>query len=383
MKVGVSINTLNTVDWERVNAGDWSRPPVRPDWEAFRGTLALGELVEPLGFDSLWVSEHFGSPYGMVPNTLQMLAYWAGRTERVDLGSIVVVLPWWNPVRLAHEVAMLDLLLAGRRFRFGVGRGVSREEYDSLGIPQGESRERFKETLDILELALSRERFSYEGAIFTIPPTSIRPQWRSPDLMQGALCASTSPESMQIAAARGLGQLFVTGAPLPELRRQVTEFNTIRAERGLEAQQPTVYMWAHCVETEAEAEDAMRYFRRYQLEAADHYGFTRPGNFDGLKGYERYAVRQASGAGGPTGGDSPAFGEVQFIGTPDQIIANAEYLQEMTSTAEIVVLFQYGGIEDTAAQRSMHMFAREVLPVLHAMPAPLRDEHRPQPAVVA
>jgi hypothetical protein len=74
---------------------------------------------------------------------------------------------------------------------------------------------------------------------------------------------------------------------------------------------------------------------------------------------------------------------VQFIGTPDQIIANAEYLQEMTSTAEIVVLFQYGGIEDTAAQRSMHMFAREVLPVLHAMPAPLRDEHRPQPAVVA
>jgi hypothetical protein len=74
---------------------------------------------------------------------------------------------------------------------------------------------------------------------------------------------------------------------------------------------------------------------------------------------------------------------VQFIGTPDQIIANAQYLQEMTSTAEIVVLFQYGGIEDTAAQRSMHMFAREVLPVLHAMPAPLHDEHLPQPAVVA
>jgi hypothetical protein len=55
----------------------------------------------------------------------------------------------------------------------------------------------------------------------------------------------------------------------------------------------------------------------------------------------------------------------------------------MTSTAEIVVLFQYGGIDDVSAERSMHMFAREVLPVLHAMPAPLRDEHRPHPAVVA
>jgi alkanesulfonate monooxygenase SsuD/methylene tetrahydromethanopterin reductase-like flavin-dependent oxidoreductase (luciferase family) len=380
MKVGVSINTLNTPDWDRVKAGDWSRPPVRPDWEAFRGTLALGELVEPLGFDSLWASEHFGSPYGMVPNTLQMLAYWAGRTERIDLGSIVVVLPWWNPIRLAHEVAILDLLLAGRRFRFGVGRGVSREEYDALGVPQEESRERFKETLDILELALTEQRFSYEGRIFQIPETSIRPQWRSPDLLDGLLCASTSPESMQIAADRGLGQLFVTGAPLPEVSRQVGEFNTIRARNGLAAQQPTVYMWAHCVETESRAEDAQKYFQRYQAEVADHYGFTKPDNFKGLKGYERYhESQQRQTAAGP-GNANVAFSEHQLIGTPDQIVATARYLQEMTSTNEIVVIFQFGGIEDHAAERSMHMFAREVLPALHAMETPLRDHHLPQPA---
>src|SRR5919108_400318 len=115
---------------------------------------------------------------------------------------------------------------------------------------------------------------------------------RSPDLPDGLLCASTSPESMQIAADRGLGQLFVTGAPLAEVSRQVGEFNTIRARNGLPPQQPTVYMWAHCVETEAQAADAQKYFQRYQLEVADHYGFTKPDNFKGLKGYERYHESQ-------------------------------------------------------------------------------------------
>ena len=148
----------------------------------------------------------------MVPNTLQFLAYWATRTQRIDLGTLVVVLPWWNPVKLAHELAFLDLLMDGRRFHFGVGRGVSRDEYEAIGVPQGESRQRFVETLDILKLALSKERFSYEGEIFTVPETSIRPRWRTPDIMDNVLGAFTTPESMQVAASRGLSHDLVGNA---------------------------------------------------------------------------------------------------------------------------------------------------------------------------
>src|SRR5712691_8040160 len=61
-------------------------------------TLYIGELVEPLGFDSIWATEHYGSAYSMQPNPLQYLAYWAGRTTRVDMGTAVIVAPWWNPV---------------------------------------------------------------------------------------------------------------------------------------------------------------------------------------------------------------------------------------------------------------------------------------------
>lgn len=141
---------MNSADWDRVLAEDWSRPPVVLDEVIVDATLELGDLVEPLGFDSIWCTEHFGTPYGMTPNALQFLAYWAGRlaywagrTERVDLGTMVIVLPWWHPVRVAHQIAMLDLLLKGRQVTIGVGRGLSPKEFGLLGIPQDEALQRF------------------------------------------------------------------------------------------------------------------------------------------------------------------------------------------------------------------------------------------------
>jgi Luciferase-like monooxygenase len=75
--------------------------------------MAAGDLAEPLGFDGIWLPEHCGTPYGMTPNPIQALSYFAGRTERVSLGTFVVVAPWWHPVRLAHQIAYLDILSNG------------------------------------------------------------------------------------------------------------------------------------------------------------------------------------------------------------------------------------------------------------------------------
>jgi len=378
MKVGVSINTLNTVDWDRVRAQDWSRGPLRPDWEAMRNTIRMGDLVEPLGFDSLWTSEHFGTPYGMVPNPLQFLAFWAGRTKRIDLGTLVVVLPWWNPVRLAHDVAFLDNLMDGREIRFGVGRGVSRDEFDALGIPQGEARERVAETLDILKLALNNERFSYDGDIFKIPETGVRPQARTPNLTDFLMGAATGPESMEVMASRGLKQLFTTGAPVNQMGESVQQFNTIRAQHGFGPVQPTVYMWGYCTPDADEAAEVLETnFVRYTEEAGDHYGFNDPKRFEGLKGYERYDQQVKTGDGGATGPRGPEFSKLQFIGTPQKILEHAHELQARTSAEEVVVIFQYGGISDVKAERSMRLFAREVLPAMKAMATPMHEHCLP------
>src|SRR2546426_9974715 len=76
--------------------GDYAGPPTVSDAENMDNTLSMGELVEPLGFDSIWATEHYGSAYSMQPNPLQYLAYWAGRTRRVDVGTAVIVAPWWS-----------------------------------------------------------------------------------------------------------------------------------------------------------------------------------------------------------------------------------------------------------------------------------------------
>src|SRR5947208_8570528 len=86
---------------------------MRPDHEVYRQELRLADLVEPLGYDSIWGVEHHFTDYTMCPDVLQFLSYMAGRTERINLGSMVVVLPWHDPLRVAEQVAMLDAMSGG------------------------------------------------------------------------------------------------------------------------------------------------------------------------------------------------------------------------------------------------------------------------------
>ena len=214
MKVNLGTGAQNSHDWDRVLAGNFSSPAETPDWQCVEGALALGDLAEPLGFDGIWFPEHCGTPYGMTPNPIQALTYFAGRTERVGLGTFVAVAPWWNPVRLAHQIAYLDIVSKGRYNTIGIGRGVSKSEFDAVGVPREESRERFNECLDILELAFSGERFSYDGDTFKFPEMSLRPEPYSKDLFSRIYSSSSTAESLEILSRRGMVPLFVGNKPI-------------------------------------------------------------------------------------------------------------------------------------------------------------------------
>src|SRR4249920_2316051 len=103
----------------------------RTDREVYASELRLAALAEPLGFESLWGVEHHFTDYTMCPNVLQYLTYFAGCTERIQLGSMVVVLPWHDPLRVAEEVVMLDHLSNGRLI-LGIGRGLGRVEFEGF-----------------------------------------------------------------------------------------------------------------------------------------------------------------------------------------------------------------------------------------------------------
>src|SRR5688572_6838780 len=141
MKVNLGVFCQNSNDWERVLSGDYSRPPATPDHVNLERALALGDLAEPWGFDGISAPEHFGTPYGMSPNPLQTLTYFAARTKHISLGTMVAVVPWWNPIRLAHQIAYLDVLSNGRYTTIGFGRGIAKSEFEAVNVPREESRE--------------------------------------------------------------------------------------------------------------------------------------------------------------------------------------------------------------------------------------------------
>src|SRR3989449_11640855 len=87
--------------------------PGLSDAAVFAEHMALGDLAEPLGFDSLFALEHHFTGYAMSPSPLQLLAYYAGRTQRITFGTAVIVLPWHDPIRVAEGIALLDILSGG------------------------------------------------------------------------------------------------------------------------------------------------------------------------------------------------------------------------------------------------------------------------------
>lgn len=371
MHCGVMVTGYNQTDWERLMTEDYDRPPTVSDHANMDDTLHMGELIEPLGFDSIWATEHYGSAYSMQPNPLQYLAYWAGRTKRVDMGTAVIVAPWWNPVRLAHEISMLDILLQGRRLHLGIGRGVAPHEYASLGYPLEESHKYFYDVVNAIRAADGSQRFTFDGEVYKIPPTTVRPQARHfGDLTTNIKAAFSTKKSAQMAAENGLGQMFVSGDDLSTMTAGVTQFNEIRAELGLPPDQPTTLLWMYCAETEAEAEEGWEFFHN-QFTAAQHHYFewNNPG-FEGVNGYEEYLERQSADV--PVAdGYVKELRRTQPIGTPDQIIDTIRTVQSAISLETLVIHVFYGGMPREKAEKSLRLFAERVLPEVQAMPTPI------------
>lgn len=371
MHCGVMVTGYNQGDWDRLMAGDYDRPPEVPDYVNMDNTLAMGELVEPLGFDSIWATEHYGSAYSMQPNPLQWLAYWAGRTSRVDVGTAVIVAPWWNPVRLAHEISMLDILLKGRRLHLGIGRGVAPHEYASLGIPIEESHAYFYDVVNAVRASDGAERFTFDGQIYKIPPTSVRPQPRHKgDLTTNIKAAFSTEKSARLAAEHGLGQMFVADDDVATMTEKVRQFNAIRAELGLPPDQPTTLLWMYCAETAAEAEEGWEYYHNQVLAAQHHYfEWNNPG-FEGVHGYEEYLTRQRADVG-VADATLETHRNTQPIGTPEEIIERIKAVQWAISLETLVIHVFYGGMPKEKAEKSLRLFAEKVLPAVHAMDTPI------------
>jgi alkanesulfonate monooxygenase SsuD/methylene tetrahydromethanopterin reductase-like flavin-dependent oxidoreductase (luciferase family) len=153
------------------NPARWRRP--FPD--VYADELALIRRAEELGFDTIWLTEHHFADDGYSPSVLTLAAAVAAVTERVRIGFNLLLLPLHNAIRVAEDVATLDVL-SGGRIDVGVGQGYAVHEFAGFGVDRAERLSRFVEGLDVLEGLWTQDPFSYSGRHYRVDGARLSPK---------------------------------------------------------------------------------------------------------------------------------------------------------------------------------------------------------------
>jgi alkanesulfonate monooxygenase SsuD/methylene tetrahydromethanopterin reductase-like flavin-dependent oxidoreductase (luciferase family) len=336
----------------------------RPDREVYQQELRLADQAESLGFDSIWGVEHHFTDYTMCPDVLQFLTYMAGRTKRAQLGSMVVVLPWHDPLRVAEQVSVLDHVSDGRLI-LGIGRGLGRVEFEGFRVPMEESRERFIESAEMLIRGLETGVCEYAGTHVKQPAKAIRPKpWKT--FRGRTYAAAVSSESMRIMAELGVAILIIPQKPWEVVTAELATYrDAYREVNGTDPLPTACAGWTFCdPDPERAREMAVRYIGGYWDTVLRHYELAA-GHLAKTKGYEYYArmTEIARERGGPDA-LTEFFLNLQVWGTPEQCVEKIVDIRSRVGCDTFVGVFSYAGMPWDEAERNMGLFAREVLPAL-------------------
>lgn len=329
--------------------------------EVFADTLRLAEVAEELGFDGMWLAEHHFTRYGVLGSPLLLAAAIAARTTRLRIGTAVLVLPFYDPIRLAEECATLDVL-SGGRLDIGIGRGYQPIEFAGFGVDQAEARGRTAEAVEIMQLAWTGEEFSFKGDYFNIPRISVYPrpvQQPHPPIFHAAV----SPNTFGAAGARGARILTSPNfTPLPVLRAQRTAYNSALDAAGFAAEQFD-FPLMHQTYISDDERDAFETPRDYAVRYQQLLGKLVVGS-DGSAvpdGYEEWADI-ADNIRGITYDQIYRHGAV--FGTPDQAIAKLREIRDVAGVNHFIAFPTFGGMPLASAIRTFERLASDVAPVL-------------------
>jgi len=333
------------------------------DDQVWEEELKLARIAADSGFDALWSAEHHFFDYSFCPDNLQLMTYLAGQFSHIDFGTAAVILPWHDPLRVAEQVSMLDMLCKGR-LRFGMGRGLARREFTAFRGTMDESRGRFDEAAAMIVKALRNGFIEGDGTYYKQPKVDIRP--RPKYSFDGRIYAVASSEDSVLSAARlGAHMVMFSDRPWP-MRLPAIERNRELFQEFHGVSAPPLMITDFCLcgtsvsETEAQAR---RYMGKFVESNFHHYELLSD-HFSQVKGYDAYAqkaeIARQSGLEGATEG----FMKAATWGTPDRILRELEARREVLGDFELNVAWRFGGMPYDVAERGLRLFAKEVLPVL-------------------
>lgn len=335
----------------------------RSDYEVYQRELKIGDMYEPLGFDSIWSVEHHFDDYTMCPDVLQFLSYFAGRTRNIELGSMVVVLPWHDPIRVAEQVAVVDHQSNGRML-LGLGRGLARIEFDGFRVSLDESRERFVEYAEMILEGLEKGYCEFDGKYLKQPRRDIRPKpFKS--FKGRTYAAAVSPESSRIMARLGIGILIIPQKPWEAVAQELSEYRQIYKQMNSGEPLPTIAAgWVFCDENPDRAREmAVKYIGGYWQTALRHYEMASE-HFGKAKGYEYYQQMAKVLEGSGKDASTEYFLNLQVWGTPEMCFDKINEIRRRVNANHFTGVFSYAGMPWEDAERNVSLFAREVMPEL-------------------
>lgn len=334
------------------------------DAQVYAEETGLALQAEELGFEAIWPVEHHFFDYSFCPDNLELLAFLAGKTEKIELGTAAVILPWNEPLRVAEKVSLLDQL-SGGRVKFGMGRGLSRREFAPFrDIELDQTRERFDEASLMIVKALETGFIEGDGPFYPQPRIEIRP--RPNKSFKDRIYAVANSKDSVDACARAGGSMIMFAETqwekrLPNIERHRELFREIH---GREAPPVMVADFTFCHEDAAYAQEkAEQYLATYLQSLLEHYELMGDhlGKTEGYQGYGQQAELLKN-----IGFDKYVEGFLasNAYGTPDQMLEKFKARYDIIGSFELATCFRFGGIPFEEAQASMQMFASKVLPEL-------------------
>jgi alkanesulfonate monooxygenase SsuD/methylene tetrahydromethanopterin reductase-like flavin-dependent oxidoreductase (luciferase family) len=329
--------------------------------QRYRDTLERAANAEALGFESVWlVEQHFIPELSIMPAPMILLAAVAERTKML-LGIAIVLLPLSHPLRIAEEVATLDVLSNGR-VEFGIGRGSVPSHFLGFGIPQAESRERFLEGLDVIRRAWTNERVSYDGRFFSVDNLAVVPkpvQQPYPPIR----VAANSPETFELMGRIGY-PIFAAAQvnPFPRIREYLPIYRDARKAAGHPDNGPedvTILTPLYVGDSEAQIRQYMEPSLKHFLQASTAI-YTSP---EGRQKAEPIALQRALERSRMT--YEQACQLMAVYETPNACVDRLGHLREDFNTGRIICWFNTGGlVPHDQVMRSMELFAAKVMPQL-------------------
>jgi alkanesulfonate monooxygenase SsuD/methylene tetrahydromethanopterin reductase-like flavin-dependent oxidoreductase (luciferase family) len=303
--------------------------------------LRQAEFAEQAGFDSIWVTEHHFTDDGYLAATMPALAAVAARTRRVSIGTYVLLAPFYHPLRLAEDAAVVDVISNGR-LRLGIGLGYRAEEFDGFEIPRNQRLGRTLETIEILRRAWTGERFSFDGKYFKFKDVRVlpRPVTRPyPQLLWGGM----SPTAIERGARLDLSFACNLG------QREAAHYRDALRRLGKDPNDYSIVN-SRTVYVSDSAEQAWSEIERAAVYQASLYAQWLS---EATSGEQRWIEPEPD-----------KVRRTCVLGSPDQVIRHLSGIIASGQMTEMIVAMQLPGLEPAKAMLSLERFAAEVLPAL-------------------